>query len=154
MRSLIFLITTLIVLAFTAQSSLAETYSDEPPIGTYKTVIVPTADACTELCYADPKICRGSVAMQADITKPIIHCYLNDGLEQGSPFESTPPEPLDLNIALADFNNYRAENGLPYVKIDERLNAFPSGYKTFFLRCSLFYDIGWACLHIKTTTNS
>ncbi len=113
----------LIPLAFFPQIGMAETYFSEIPIGTYKTVTVTTSEQCLELCYGDPQTCRGSIAMQPDITKSTIHCYLNDGLKAGSPFESTPPEPLDLYIALADFNNYRARNGLTRVKLNERLNA-------------------------------
>jgi len=94
-----------------------------PPIGTYKTVTVSKAEQCSQLCHQDSGVCAGTVALQPDITENIFKCYLNDGLAAGSPFEIMPPEPLDLNIALSDYNEYRARFGLQPVRLNAKLNA-------------------------------
>lgn len=59
---------------------------------------------------------------QADITKPEAECRLNDGFGENPLFPSTPPAPLNLDIAVVDLNIYRAEYGLGPVKLNEKLN--------------------------------
>ncbi len=92
-----------------------------PDDGTYKQVIVSNFDACNALCKSDEK-CRGARAEQPDTTKPVIYCRLNNGFGNTPLFPSTPPEPLDINLALADLNAYRATKGLTPVVLDEKLS--------------------------------
>jgi len=89
--------------------------------GTYAVHSVTSTEECTALCAADTK-CRGSVMYQADITKPEAECRLNDGFGENPLFPSTPPAPLNLDIAVVDLNIYRAEYGLGPVKLNEKLN--------------------------------
>lgn len=89
--------------------------------GTYSILSVRTPEECTALCQADTK-CRGAVTYQADITKDVAECRLNDGFGENSPFPNTPPKPLNLEFALADLNNYRAEYGLNPLRLSEKLN--------------------------------
>ncbi len=96
----------------------AQLYTPEP--GTYKTVTVSSAEDCSTICNADDK-CRGTIAFQADVTVPIFQCNLNDGLSPGSSFTLKPPMPLDLDVAVADLNAYRARYGLGPVKLNNQL---------------------------------
>lgn len=89
--------------------------------GTYKTLSVTSPEECKQLCEADLK-CRGTVVYQADITKPEMSCRLNDGFGENAVFPRTPPKDLNLNIAVADLNAYRAQYGLSPVMLNEKLN--------------------------------
>ena len=113
------------ILIFTASPSFAaELHAGtifRPDPGTYKTVTVSSSEDCSAICQSDKK-CRGMQAYQPDITKPVMQCFLNDGLSPGSSFTIQPPEPLDLKIAVADLNAYRAAYGLKPVKLNQRLN--------------------------------
>ena len=91
--------------------------------GTYRTEQVYSAAECTQLCKADGASCRGTITVQMDTTKPEMICRLNNGKGAQPAFPSVPPTPLDMNIALADFNAYRAQMGLSPVKYDAKLNA-------------------------------
>ena len=91
--------------------------------GTYKTQIVTSTEACKALCEADSKKCRGTIILQMDVTKPEMICRLNDGKGENTAFPSTPPEPLDVNIAVEDLNSYRAAQGLGPVRLNDKLNA-------------------------------
>ena len=71
---------------------------------------------------AEADICRGTISVQPDITKPDIECRLNDGFGANPAFPRIPPEPLILGLALSDLNNYRAQNGLPSVILNSQLN--------------------------------
>ncbi len=93
-----------------------------PDDGTYKTITVSTFDECNALCKADSK-CRGASAEQPDTRHDIVHCSLNSGFGQNSPFKSIPPTPLDMQIALADFNAYRAAKNLRPVVLNTKLSA-------------------------------
>ena len=95
-------------------------FSPEP--GTYQTHTVSKAEDCSALCQSDSK-CRGMQAFQPDVTEPVMFCYLNDGLSPGSTFTIKPPEPLDLNRAVADLNAYRAQYGLRPVTLNTRLTV-------------------------------
>ena len=105
-----------------AAADLQAGMSFQPDPGTYKTAYVNSAEECSAICESDNK-CRGMQAYQPDITKPAMTCFLNDGLSPGSSFTIQPPEPLDLNIAVADLNAYRSRHGLNPVKLDARLTA-------------------------------
>jgi len=113
-----------ILLAFTLKLVMAEataqTIPQDIPPGTYKTEKSETLDACRELCWSDSK-CRGVYTLQPDITEESYVCYLNDGLSSGSPFEVLPPEPLDLELAVVELNNYRNQMGLNVVSLDPKL---------------------------------
>lgn len=89
--------------------------------GTYAIHPVSSPEECSALCKADTK-CRGAVTYQPDITKPEAQCRLNDGFGENALFPNQPPEPLDLNVAVADLNAYRAEYGLGPVRLNQRLN--------------------------------
>ncbi|MEP1230475.1 MAG: CAP domain-containing protein [Litorimonas sp.] len=91
--------------------------------GTYKTVIVKSSAACEALCKAEADICRGTISIQPDITKPDIQCRLNDGFGANPAFPRIPPEPLILDTALADLNRYRAQKGLSALSLNPYLNA-------------------------------
>lgn len=95
-------------------------FETEP--GTYRTETVTSFEDCETLCRSDEK-CRGMQALQPDTRKPEMICFLNDGLSSGSTFTTKPPKPLDLDVALADFNAYRAEHGLKPVTLDKALIA-------------------------------
>jgi len=90
--------------------------------GTYRTETVYSTSECTALCKADAKTCRGTVTVQMDVTKPEMICRLNNGKGAQPAFPSTPPSELDMNVALSDFNAYRAQNGLTPVRYSEKLN--------------------------------
>ncbi|HHL42806.1 MAG TPA: CAP domain-containing protein [Hellea balneolensis] len=92
-----------------------------PDDGTYRMINVSSFDECSQLCSADKK-CRGAIAEQPDITKPLMICRLNDGFGAHPAFPSIPPKPLDMKKALADLNAYRARHGLKALSYDERLN--------------------------------
>ena len=94
----------------------------QPDDGTYRTVNVASSSECSALCKADSRICRGSVTVQMHITRPEMICRLNNGKGANALFPSVPPASLDMNIALADFNSYRAEHGLAPVILNTRLN--------------------------------
>ncbi|MBT8473284.1 MAG: hypothetical protein KJN99_11820, partial [Marinicaulis sp.] len=79
------------------------TSSAFPDDGTYKEITVRSFEACTALCEAEEK-CRGAIAEQPDTRYEIMHCRLNNGFGANPAFPSIPPEPLNINIALADFN--------------------------------------------------
>ena len=91
--------------------------------GTYKTVIVTSTSDCIALCKAEGETCRGTLTIQPDTSKPEMQCRLNDGSGSQPAFPSIPPKPLDLNVALADLNSYRAQNNLAPVSLSTQLNA-------------------------------
>lgn len=113
--------------ATTLSAHAAEKFKISENDGTYKTAIVSSAKECTKLCEAERDVCRGSMLLE-EITvangkrSSKMQCRLNDGLSAESPFEITPPEPLDLNIATAELNAYRASYGLSQVTLSNKLN--------------------------------
>lgn len=121
MRRFFILVFVFLAAALQGAPSFAQGYKISDDDGTYKTIIVTSAEKCTALCKADKK-CRGAVNFQADTSKPEMQCRLNDGLSTTSPFEIKPPAPLLLDIALRDLNIYRAEHGLSPVALNEKLN--------------------------------
>ncbi len=74
------------------------------------------------MCRADSQ-CRGAEAIQADTRYPVIQCMLNNGIGENSPVKLIPPPPLNFNIALADFNAYRASYGLQPLIYNHQLTA-------------------------------
>lgn len=90
--------------------------------GTYRTETVYSTSECTALCKADSKTCRGTIAVQMDTSKPEMICRLNNGKGAQPAFPSTPPKPLNMDVALSDFNAYRAQMGLSPVRYSEKLN--------------------------------
>jgi len=97
------------------------TSNNFPDDGTYKEITVTSFEDCNTLCNAD-KNCRGAVAEQPDTRYDIMHCRLNNGKGAAPLFPRIPPEPLNENIALADFNAYRARMGLKPVVLNTRLS--------------------------------
>lgn len=108
----------LTAMSVAAQDKIGEFKEDD---GTYSILSVRTSEECTALCSEDSK-CRGAVTYLPDITKDEAQCRLNDGFGENSPFPNTPPMPLDLDVALAEFNIYRAQNGLTPVRLNKKLN--------------------------------
>lgn len=90
--------------------------------GTYRTETVYSTSECTALCKEDAQNCRGTITVQMDTTKPEMICRLNNGKGAAPAFPSTPPKPLDMDVALSDFNAYRAKMGLTPVRYSEKLN--------------------------------
>jgi len=95
--------------------------------GTYKTIDVTSAEECNTLCEAETGVCRGSTLLTETTILNGNHsvtmlCRLNDGLSPKSPFEIKPPTPLDIHVAVADLNEYRAEYGLSPVTLNAKLN--------------------------------
>ncbi len=90
--------------------------------GVYQETTVSSFEECSALCKAD-KNCRGAEAQQPDTRYPIMQCFLNNGFGVKSPFPNIPPTPLNLVIALADFNAYRIQMGLQPVVLNEKLNT-------------------------------
>ena len=90
--------------------------------GTYRTETVYSTSECTALCKADWKTCRGTIAVQMDTSKPEIICRLNNGRGAQPAFPSIPPAPLNMDVALSDFNAYRTQMGLSPVRYSEKLN--------------------------------
>lgn len=109
-------------LALTAPAFGAPNLLGQTDDGTYRTETVYSTSECTALCQADSVKCRGTITVQMDITKPEMICRLNNGKGAQPAFPSTPPKPLDLDVALSDFNDYRAGFGLAPVKLSEKLN--------------------------------
>jgi len=89
--------------------------------GTYRSETVTSSEQCQALCKAESDVCRGTIILQMDTTKPDMICRLNNGKGENPAFPAVPPEPWDLNLALSDFNEYRAENGLKPVKLNGKL---------------------------------
>ncbi|RKQ71565.1 uncharacterized protein YkwD [Litorimonas taeanensis] len=111
-----------LLLSSTSAMSAEENISDfKEDDGTYAIKDVRSQEECSELCKSDKK-CRGAVTYQADVTKPEMVCRLNNGFGKNAVFPSIPPEPLDLKVAIADLNAYRAEFGLGALKLNTKLN--------------------------------
>jgi len=89
--------------------------------GTYRSETVTSSEQCQALCKAESDVCRGTIILQMDTTKPDMICRLNNGKGENPAFPTVPPEPWDLNLALSDFNEYRAENGLKPVRLNGKL---------------------------------
>ena len=123
-RSLILLFLTILSVGISAilENNAGATNNALPDDGTYFETVVTSFDDCTALCRADSK-CRGSQAEQPDTTKPIMYCRLNDGFGSNPLFPSVAPTPLNKNIALADFNAYRASKGLQPVILNNKLST-------------------------------
>ena len=121
MRSFIFAIALAMLLPGTASANDFSMPGFSPEPGTYETHTVNSSKDCSSLCQSDNK-CRGMQAYQPDVTRPVMYCFLNDGLSPGSSFTVKPPEPLDLNKAVQDLNAYRARYGLDPVRLNVRLN--------------------------------
>jgi len=109
-------------LSLALQNNAAATNKAFPDDGTYSEIAVTSFEQCNALCKADSK-CRGAVAEQPDTTKPLMYCRLNNGFGSAPLFPSLPPEPLNMNIAVADFNAYRASKGLSPVALNDKLSA-------------------------------
>lgn len=90
--------------------------------GTYKTFDVKSPEECRAICEDDLK-CRGWTLLQPDTRYPDSQCSLNDGLAAQTPFPATPPEPLDMTLAEAELNAYRAQYGLNPVTLNAQLIA-------------------------------
>ncbi|MBL4852926.1 MAG: CAP domain-containing protein [Robiginitomaculum sp.] len=91
--------------------------------GTYRETIVKSFEECTALCKADSPTCRAVVSVQPDRSKPLMICRLNNGFGANPLFPSTPPIPLDVNIAVADLNAYRRLHGLGPMVLNNKLTA-------------------------------
>jgi len=115
-------ISTITALALAAPAFGENNLISNTDIGTYRTEQVFSATECSALCQADLPKCRGSFTVQMDTSKPEMICRLNDGNSPDSAFYVPPPEALDINIALADLNAYRTENGLSPLVLRESLN--------------------------------
>lgn len=89
--------------------------------GTYRIENVTSPEHCQALCKAEEDICRGTIILQMDTSKPDMICRLNNGKGEKPAFPAVPPKPWDINLALSDFNDYRAQNGLPPVKLNGKL---------------------------------
>lgn len=109
--------------AFAADRLSMDSTADD---GTYKTVTVSNAEDCSALCREDKMngiLCRGVMTYQADITKDVYECRLNNGLGEKSAFKIEEPAPWTLQEALADLNAYRAEYGLNALTLNAQLIA-------------------------------
>ena len=115
-------VSTLAALALAAPAFGAPNLLGTTDDGTYRTQTVYSPAECTALCKAEGQTCRGTITVQMDTSKPEMICRLNNGKGEQPAFPSTPPAPLDMDIALADFNAYRAEKGLTPVSYSEKLN--------------------------------
>ena len=94
-----------------------------PDDGTYLQMTVKSFKECSALCAADSQTCRGTMAEQPDVTKSVFICRLNNGFGKTPLFPSVAPEPLNLNIAAADLNDYRLAHHLRPVILNEKLVA-------------------------------
>lgn len=90
--------------------------------GTYAVHDVSSPEECEAICKNDTQLCRGTVIYQPDVTKPDMQCRLNNGFGSNPVFPRVAPETLDYDIALADLNAYRAENGLNALIYNPALN--------------------------------
>lgn len=88
--------------------------------GIYKTELVSTRRACDAVCAADPK-CRGTIQHQPDTRQSSFVCGLHDGSGSNPAFASLKAEPFDVNQAVRELNEYRAEYGLTPVTLETRL---------------------------------
>jgi len=118
--ALIFLAASLASMPALAQDSQDDSALDD---GTYKTVIVSSAQDCNKLCQAESDVCRGTISVQPDVTKPEIECRLNNGFGSKPAFPRVAPDPLVLDTALSDLNTYRAEKSLSPVRLNAVLSA-------------------------------
>lgn len=110
-------------LAFAAQNNSGDplgAFAEDD--GTYSIQIVTSVDACTALCEADKKTCRGSVVYQNDISKPEMECRLNNGIGANTAFQQEEPEALNFEKAISDLNAYRISKGQSALVYNEKLN--------------------------------
>ena len=89
--------------------------------GTYRTENVTSPEQCQEICKAEGDICRGTIILQMDTSRPEMFCRLNNGKGENPAFPAVAPKPWDIATALVDFNSYRAENGLKPVRLNGKL---------------------------------
>jgi len=89
--------------------------------GTYRSENVTSPEQCQALCKAESDICRGTIILQMDTSKPDMICRLNNGKGDNPAFPAVPPEAWDITTALSDFNTYRAEHSLKPVKLNGKL---------------------------------
>lgn len=116
-------VSTLAAMALAAPAFGAPNLLGTTDDGTYRTEQVYSATECAALCKSEGQTCRGTITVQMDTTKPEMICRLNNGKGAQPAFPSIPPTPLNLDIALTDLNNYRAEMGFGPVRLDAKLNA-------------------------------
>lgn len=119
----VFIITSLLapIFGFLSSASFAANAGMfKPDDGTYKTTPVTSPAECSALCKADTT-CRGAVTYQPDVTKSEMQCRLNNGFGDNAVFPVVPPEPFDINLATAELNQYRYENGLDPVTLNDKL---------------------------------
>jgi len=107
-------------LAFSIFAHADPTFIDDND-GTYRIENVTSPEQCQALCKAEEEICRGTIILQMDVTKPDMLCRLNNGKGDRPAFPAVAPEPWDITVALNDFNAYRAENGLNPVRLNGKL---------------------------------
>lgn len=88
--------------------------------GIYKTELVSTRRACDAVCAADPK-CRGTIQHQPDTRQSSYVCGLHDGSGDTPAFSALKAEPFDVDRAVDELNEYRAEYGLQAVTLDTTL---------------------------------
>jgi len=115
-------VSTLAALALAAPAFGSPSLLGNTDDGTYRTEQVYSTAECTALCKEDAKTCRGTITVQMDTSKPEMICRLNNGNGAEPAFPSVPPTPLDMDVALADLNAYRAQANLAPLVYNAKLN--------------------------------
>jgi len=115
-------VSTLAALALAAPAFGSPSLLGNTDDGTYRTEQVYSTAECTALCKEDAKTCRGTITVQMDTSKPEMICRLNNGKGAEPAFPSVPPTPLDMDVALADLNAYRAQANLAPLVYNAKLN--------------------------------
>lgn len=98
-----------------------DTTSTDLNEGIYRRITVSTFEQCQAQCSAD-RLCRGSRADQPDTRHAVMHCKLYDGTGNLSPFPNETPPALNLDQAVNDLNQYRAQYGLNPVRLQPVLS--------------------------------
>lgn len=118
-----------------------QTSSANADDGFYRELTVGSFKDCMALCKADA-LCRGASAEQADTSIPVMQCKLNNGFGANSPFPNIPPTPLNIDIALADFNAYRASKGLKALVLNDKLSAASLAHATDLAKHGIISHMG------------
>jgi len=90
--------------------------------GTYRTISEVSDHECQEICQKDTQTpCRGISFHYIIGEEKTGLCHLNNGQSVTSIFNIKAPEPIDLELAVSELNDYRASKGLNPLKLNQTL---------------------------------
>ena len=88
----------------------------------YKTINDITKEECIQTCQDEAATqCRGMM-FKTTGASTLGTCQLDNGQGANSLFQVSPPDKIDLQIALKDLNDYRRSHGLRPVELNSNLS--------------------------------